>query len=76
MSPSFIIEAKEKRGPFSLLRHKVLAPNLRHIDSHVGCKEIWVGPQCKALGSILTIPSNPIGRNLDDLERHPFGPSM
>jgi hypothetical protein len=76
MGPSFEIGAKENLGPFSLLRPKVLAPNLRYINHHMGCEEIWIGPQCKALGFILTIPSNPIGRNLDDLERHPFGPSM
>jgi hypothetical protein len=76
MGPSFVIVAKENLGPFSLLRSKVLAPNLRHVDRHVGCEEIWVGPQCKALGPILTIPNNPIDRNLDDLGRHPFGPSM
>jgi hypothetical protein len=51
-------------------------PISRHVDRHVGCEDIWVGPQCKALGPILTIPSNPIGRILDDLGRHPFGPSM
>jgi hypothetical protein len=39
-----------------------------------GIEEIWVGPQCKALGPNLTTLSNPIGRNLDDLGRHPFGP--
>jgi hypothetical protein len=76
MGPSFVIGAKENLDPFPLLRPKVLAPNLRHVDCHVGCEEIWVGLQCKALGPILTIPSNPIGRNLDDLGRHPFGPSM
>jgi hypothetical protein len=64
MGPSFVIGAKENLGPFPLLRPKVLAPNLRHIGRHVGCEEIWVGSQCKALGSILTNPSNPIGRNL------------
>jgi hypothetical protein len=76
MGPSFVIGAKENLGPFSLLRPKVLAPNLCHVDRHVGCEEIWVGPQCKALGPILTIMSNPIGRNLDNLGRHPFGPFM
>jgi hypothetical protein len=49
---------------------------LRHVDYHVGCEEFWVGPQCKGIGPILTIPSNPICRNLDDLGQHPFGPSM
>jgi hypothetical protein len=76
MGPSFVIGVKENLGPFPLLRPKVLAPNLCHVDRHVGCEEIWVGPQCKALGRILTISSTPIGRNLDDLGWHPFGPSM
>jgi hypothetical protein len=49
---------------------------LYHVDRHVGCEEIWVGPQYKALGPILTIPSNPIGRNLDNLGWHPIGPSI
>jgi hypothetical protein len=75
MGPSFVIGAKENLGPFLLLRPKVLAPNSRHIDRHVGCEDIWVGPQCTALGPILTIPSNPIDRILDDLGQHPFGPS-
>jgi hypothetical protein len=74
MDPSFVIGAKENLGPFSLLRPKVLAPNLCHVDRHVGYKKIWVGSQYKALGPILTIPSNPIGGNLDDLPQHPFGP--
>jgi hypothetical protein len=52
MDPSFVIGAKENLGPFSLLRPKVLAPNLCHVDRHVGCEEIWVGPQCKALGPV------------------------
>jgi hypothetical protein len=76
MGPSFVIGAKENLGPFSLLRPKVLAPNLCHVDCYVGCEEIWIGPQCKALGPIVTIPSNPIGRNLDDLGHHPFGTFM
>jgi hypothetical protein len=76
MGPSFVIGAKENLGPFSLLRPKVLAPNLYHVDRHMGCEEIWVGPQCKAFGPILTIPSNPIGRDLDNLSWNPFGPSM
>jgi bifunctional N-acetylglucosamine-1-phosphate-uridyltransferase/glucosamine-1-phosphate-acetyltransferase GlmU-like protein len=76
MGPSFVIGAKENLGPFLLLRPKVLALNLCYVDRHVECKEIWVGPQCKALGPILTIPSNSIGRNLDDLGWHPFRPSM
>jgi hypothetical protein len=65
-----------KPWPIFLLRPKVLVPNLRHVDRHVGYEEIWVGPQCKALGPILTTPSNPIDRNLNDLGWHPFGPSM
>jgi hypothetical protein len=76
MGPSFVIGAKENLGPFPLLRPKVLVPNLSHVDRHVGCEEIWVGPQYKALGPILTIPSNPIGRNLDNLGWRPFGPSI
>jgi hypothetical protein len=73
MGPSFVIGAKENLGPFPLLRPKFLAPNLRHVDCHVGCEEISVGPQCKALGPTLTIPSNPI-RNLDDLGGTHLGP--
>jgi hypothetical protein len=76
MGLSFVIGAKENTDLCPLLRPKVLAPNLCHVDHHVGCKEIWVGPQCKALQSILTILSGPTGRNLDDLGQHPFGPSM
>jgi hypothetical protein len=73
MGPSCVIGAKKNLGPFLLLRPKVLVPNSRHVDYHVGCEDIWDRPQCKALGLILTIPSNPIGRILDDLGRHPFG---
>jgi hypothetical protein len=72
----FVIGAKVFLGPFPLLRPKVLAPNLCHVDRHVGCEEIWIGPQYKALRPILTILSNPISRNLDNLGWHPFGPSM
>jgi hypothetical protein len=32
MGPSFVIWAKENLGPFPLLRPKVLAPNLCHVD--------------------------------------------
>jgi hypothetical protein len=42
----------------------------------VGCEEIWVGPQYKALGPIVIILDNPIGSSLDNLGQHPFGPSM
>jgi hypothetical protein len=76
MGPSFVIGAKENLGPFPLLRPKVLASNLCHIDRHVECEEIWVRPQCKALGPVLTTLKNPIGRNLDDLVQRPFGSSM
>ena len=72
----FVIGVKENLGPFPLLRPKVLAPNLCHIDHLVGCEEIWVGPQCKALVPILTIMSNPIRKNMDNLDWHPFGPSI
>jgi hypothetical protein len=58
MGPSFVIGAKENLGPFSLLRPKVLVPNLRHVDRHVRCEEIWVEPQCKVLVPILT-PKGP-----------------
>jgi hypothetical protein len=44
MGLSFVIGAKENLGPFPLLRPKVLAPNLCHVDCHVECEEIWVGP--------------------------------
>ena len=67
MSPSFVIGAKENLGSFPLLRPKVLAPNLCHVDCHVGCEEICIVPQCKTLMPILTVPSNRIGRNLNDL---------
>jgi hypothetical protein len=76
MGPSCVIGAKENLGPFLLLRPKVLTPNFCHVDRHVGCEDIWVGPQYKALGPIFIILSNPIGINLDDLGRHPVGPSI
>jgi hypothetical protein len=38
----------------------ILVLNLCHVDRHVGCEEIWIGPQYKALRPNLTIPSNPI----------------
>jgi hypothetical protein len=76
MGLSFVIGTKENLGPFPLLRPKVLAPNLCHVDRHVGCEEIWVGPQYKALGPIVIILDNPIGSSLDNLGQHPFGPSM
>jgi hypothetical protein len=55
-------------GPCPLFRPNVLVPNLCHVDHHVGCEEIWVGPQYTTLGPIFIIPSSPIGRNLDDLD--------
>jgi hypothetical protein len=67
MRSSFVIGVKENLSPFPLFMLKVLVPNLCHIDRHVGCEGIWIGPQCKALGPIITIPNNPIGRNLDNL---------
>jgi hypothetical protein len=73
---SFVIGAKENLGPFPFLRPKVLAPNLCHVDRHEGCEKFGLGPNVKAFGPILTILSNPISRNLDDLSRHPFGPYM
>jgi hypothetical protein len=50
MGPSFVIGVKENLGPFPLFWPKVLVLNLCHVDRHVGCEEIWIGPQCKALG--------------------------
>jgi hypothetical protein len=50
MGLSFVIGAKENLGPFPLLRPKVLAPNLCHVDRHVGCEEIWVCRNIKPLG--------------------------
>jgi hypothetical protein len=50
--PSFVIGAKENLGPFPLLRSKVLAPNLCHIDRHVGLKKFGLGPNVKPLGPI------------------------
>jgi hypothetical protein len=70
IDPSCVIGAKENLGPFLVLRPKVLVPNFCHIDRHVGWEVIRVGPQCKAFGSNLTIMSNPIGRNLDNLNWH------
>jgi hypothetical protein len=40
----------------------------------MGCEDIWIGPQCKALGPILTIPSSPIGRILDNSAGTHLGP--
>jgi hypothetical protein len=50
LGPNFVIGAKENLGPFPLLRPKVLAPNLCHVDRHVGCEKFGSSPNVKPLG--------------------------
>jgi hypothetical protein len=50
MDPSFVIGTKDNFGPFPLFRPKILAPNLCHVDRHVGCEKYELGPNVKPLG--------------------------